>query len=84
LELVFTVVVFEVVLHVILSGFESYLTRYKGVEPAVFYFFSQVIAECIRIANGLRFRFVSAALKRFRSGAWGGDQKPEEEIQLIQ
>ena len=68
---------------VTLLGFESSLTRYKGVEPAVYYFFSQAIAECIRVANGLCIRFVSAALQRFRFGAQGRDQTQEDETEPL-
>jgi hypothetical protein len=80
-ELFFTAFVYGFTTHVILLGFESSLTRYKGVEPAVFYFFSQAISECIRVAKGLYIRFVSAALQRFRFGARDRDQAQAQEYE---
>ena len=82
-ELLLTAFVYGVVIIIILLGFESYLTRYKGVEQAVFFFFSQAIAGCIRVARGFCIRFVLAALKLFRPSARGRNQEQEAEIQPL-
>ena len=58
--------VYGLVLHFILVWFESDLAPYRGIEQAVFYFFSRVIAECVRGALDRSFSRVSAALARHR------------------
>ena len=64
--LTITSVAYGLVLHFILVWFESDLKPYRGIEQAVFYFFSQVIAECVRGALDWSFRRVSAALAGYR------------------
>ena len=81
-ELLLTAFVYGVAINILFLGFESYLTRYKGVEQAVFFFFSQAIAECYKVARGLWNRFVWAPRKPFRPGARDRDQEPEAEIPL--
>ena len=82
-ELLLTAFVYGVAIHILLLGFERYLTRYKGVEQAVFFFFSQAIAGCIRVAWGLFIRFVLAALEPVRPGARDRDQEQEDKDHLL-